>query len=1143
MKKFVLLLVQCSLMICLAVAGPAPAFGQSVAPQGPAVDLGEIDFGGTVVVGFDEGARGVVVFERFGSLVAQRLDATGQPVGAEIEVAEQGAEVHRLPSLAVASDGSFTVAWEAFPQFDFTGRSVYGRSYGADGTALGPIFPIATSGNQWNGEPTVSRRGAGLLVVWRRVDGEDTTLVGRRSTAAGAAEGSEIVLARATAGERLERPRLTALDDGRFGLVWRQEVHEESLLRWLAMARSLGTDGGPVGAAFEVGEVRDFGEYPAVAAGIGEWMVATSRDHGLRLRRLANDGVVLGELSVGPLAGGARQPSVASDAFGRYLLSWTGLGPTSSDQVFVRQVVGGAFLGAAHQATSGGQVVALAAAGHGDAEYMVAWRRDSDNRLFVQRWGKAPGALAWEAPEARVTEGAPSLAVRVVRGGLGGPVSVRYRTEDGTARAGEDYRSVEGILTWAEDDLSPRTVIVPILDGGDQEPQERFFVRLHDPTDGSSLAEPSRVEVRVLDDDGHPEAEGGDEVVSTAPSARAPQVAVDATGRAVVAWDEDVDEDDVQEVMIRFFSASGAPQGPGVSLGDGGEPAVARAPSGGVVVAWASGDGVVARRLDASGNFSGAPIWVDTSPTAGPTGGVDVAMDAAGGFVVVWTGSADIAARRFDPAGQPLGPAFVVHEQHFPVQRRPRVAVRDDGSFLVVWEDERKPDLSPPQVHARLFGADGAAIGAERPVSADGEAGQYGPDAAAFPDGSFLVVWQGVGGLEEGIGGRRLAADGSPVGDDLIVNTFDEELQIEPRVDIGGDGVAVVVWSSGNDTHHHSLEGDAQDGNFYGVFGQRFDAEGRRIGAEFPVNAVPEGSQVVPAVASAPSGDFLVAWQEEDWLEEGFGFERAGRGVAMRWFAGGSPVRGTPQPPQGEWLSSAAVPGFDFKVLITGGSGSIAGVREPSCIPETVCVSGALAGRSEVFLRVLGPKPNGRLWPTLVKFSTSMVEVWVRQDGSGEVLYYRLEGARPGVDELPGLFDRTGFAPVAASAASASTLAGAPLPASGGVFTSEHFPDYRFRARISSGDQVQEVRKEPACIEETLCLSGAIPGRSEVFLRIVGPKPNGRMWPTIVKFTTSTLEVWIEQISTGEERYYRIEGAAPGKDDLTGLFDRTGFAP
>jgi hypothetical protein len=46
-----------------------------------------------------------------------------------------------------------------------------------------------------------------------------------------------------------------------------------------------------------------------------------------------------------------------------------------------------------------------------------------------------------------------------------------------------------------------------------------------------------------------------------------------------------------------------------------------------------------------------------------------------------------------------------------------------------------------------------------------------------------------------------------------------------------------------------------------------------------------------------------------------------------------------------------------------------------------------------------------------------------------------------------------------------------------------------------------------------------------------------------VKFTTSTVEVWVEQISTATTKYYVIEGAAPGKDDLTGLFDRQGFEP
>ena len=62
-------------------------------------------------------------------------------------------------------------------------------------------------------------------------------------------------------------------------------------------------------------------------------------------------------------------------------------------------------------------------------------------------------------------------------------------------------------------------------------------------------------------------------------------------------------------------------------------------------------------------------------------------------------------------------------------------------------------------------------------------------------------------------------------------------------------------------------------------------------------------------------------------------------------------------------------------------------------------------------MRIIGPRPNGYLWPTIVKFTTSQVEVWIEQFSSGAVQYYLLEGAEPGVDELPGLYDREGFLP------------------------------------------------------------------------------------------------------------------------------------
>jgi photosystem II stability/assembly factor-like uncharacterized protein len=122
---------------------------------------------------------------------------------------------------------------------------------------------------------------------------------------------------------------------------------------------------------------------------------------------------------------------------------------------------------------------------------------------------------------------------------------------------------------------------------------------------------------------------------------------------------------------------------------------------------------------------------------------------------------------------------------------------------------------------------------------------------------------------------------------------------------------------------------------------------------------------------------------------------------------------GDPLPPDElPWIEDPTYPGFRFKVQIEQGGGeSIAGIREAACLPETVCFSGALPGRSELFVRIVGPKPSGWLWPTLVKFSTSRIEVWIQELETGRLRYYELRGARPGFDELPGLFDRFGFQP------------------------------------------------------------------------------------------------------------------------------------
>jgi len=116
-------------------------------------------------------------------------------------------------------------------------------------------------------------------------------------------------------------------------------------------------------------------------------------------------------------------------------------------------------------------------------------------------------------------------------------------------------------------------------------------------------------------------------------------------------------------------------------------------------------------------------------------------------------------------------------------------------------------------------------------------------------------------------------------------------------------------------------------------------------------------------------------------------------------------------PPDSPWLTTSALPGFRFKIRITSGAQQIAGVQEKDCVPETLCVSGAVRGRSEVFVRIIGPRPNGFLWPNLVKFTTSQVEVWIEQLSTGRLRYYKLPAQGPADTSLPGLVDREAFEP------------------------------------------------------------------------------------------------------------------------------------
>ncbi len=77
-------------------------------------------------------------------------------------------------------------------------------------------------------------------------------------------------------------------------------------------------------------------------------------------------------------------------------------------------------------------------------------------------------------------------------------VSIDYATQDGTAKAGEDYTTTSGTLTFQPGETL-RYLSIPILDDAINETNEFFNVVLSNPT--NSVLVPRTVKVQILDDD------------------------------------------------------------------------------------------------------------------------------------------------------------------------------------------------------------------------------------------------------------------------------------------------------------------------------------------------------------------------------------------------------------------------------------------------------------------------------------------------------------------------------------------------------------------------------------------------------------------------------------------------------------------
>jgi hypothetical protein len=254
-----------------------------------------------------------------------------------------------------------------------------------------------------------------------------------------------------------------------------------------------------------------------------------------------------------------------------------------------------------------------------------------------------------------------------------------------------------------------------------------------------------------------------------------------------------------------------------------------------------------------------------------------VSADAAGNFAVVWRSNGYIHGQRFGATGAVRGAEFQVSSRSYTAY--PAVAVAPDGRFMVVWSQSQSP--ADTDVFGQRFNADGTANGAEFQVNTYTTSYQQHPSVAVDGSGNFVVAWNSYyqDGSAWGIFGQRFNAAGAPVGAEFQVNTYtmNNQYNYQSSVAMAPDGRFVVVWTS-----------TGQDGSSSGVFGQRFNSNGTRAGAEFQINTYVTSAQSGPTVAFTGGGNFVVAWSSSGQDGSSYGvfgqrFDSAGAAVGSEF--------------------------------------------------------------------------------------------------------------------------------------------------------------------------------------------------------------------------------------------------------------------
>ncbi len=350
----------------------------------------------------------------------------------------------------------------------------------------------------------------------------------------------------------------------------------------------------------------------------------------------------------------------------------------------------------------------------------------------------------------------------------------------------------------------------------------------------------------------------------------------------VVTWTTAATDTSGSLVHAQLFAMDGTAIGDEILVAETGatgidfpaRSAISALPDGGFLVVYVqqnpdgSSAGVYGKRYDSDGNVVASEFSISEFTISADSGFMPtVELLSNGNYVVSWSGSdGDVRAQMFDESGNEINAQLILASEPGFFDFISEITALENGGFVVTWTSNN-PDVNlAADVMAQVFNANGTPLGPEFLVNTFTRDRQYDSEITALADGGFVVVWQSLDYIEPVIGqttsaltfllmAQRFDATGIAIGDEFVfADMSPDKFGLRPSIAAMPDGGYVIVW-----TNLHTINGNS-------VVGQRYDANGEKIGDQFTIAETFEDTSnssysiPIPDIQLLADGSFIVTW-------------------------------------------------------------------------------------------------------------------------------------------------------------------------------------------------------------------------------------------------------------------------------------------